>query len=226
MNGEIVQFPSNGGATQGYLSLPTSGSGPGVIVLQEWWGLHDHIKEVCDRFAGEGFVALAPDLYHGESASHPDDAGRLMMALEIDQTSRDLAGAVTYLAARPETQGDHVGCVGFCMGGQLALYAATENEAIGACVDFYGIHPKVEPRLEGLAGAFLGHFAEKDEFVTPKAGQELVDRLKQLGKQAEIEVYAGCDHAFFNDRRPEVYQAEAADRAWKRTLAFLGAHLG
>ncbi|MEQ8768759.1 MAG: dienelactone hydrolase family protein [Planctomycetota bacterium] len=226
MSGQDVQFPSNGGQTDGFLAIPASGSGPGVIVLQEWWGLHPHIKDVCVRFAGAGFVALAPDLYHGESADHPDDAGRLMMALNIDQTSKDLEGAVQYLKGRSEVRGDRVGCVGFCMGGQLALYAATENPEIGACVDFYGIHPKVEPRLEQLEGAFLGHFAEKDEFVSPEAGRKLVGRLKELGKTAEIEIYDGCDHAFFNNTRPEVFQKDASGRAWDRTLQFLKSHLG
>lgn len=225
MNGEIVRFPSNGETAQGYLSVPASGSGPGVIVLQEWWGLHDHIKDVCDRFAAEGWVALAPDLFHGESADHPDEAGRLMMALEIGQTSKDLAGAVRFLQDRSEVTSEKVGCIGFCMGGQLALYAATDNEDIGACVDFYGIHPKVEPKLENLTGAFLGHFGEKDEMVPPKAGQAIVDRLKELGKTAEIEVYPDCDHAFFNDTRPEVYQPEAAKKAWQRTLDFLSQHV-
>ena len=119
--GRMVEFAANGKSSGGYLATPASGSGPGVIVIQEWWGLVDHVKDVADRFAGEGFVALAPDMYHGETATSPDDAGKLMMALNIEQTERDLRGAVDYLLARDEVTGDRVGTVGFCMGGQLSL---------------------------------------------------------------------------------------------------------
>jgi carboxymethylenebutenolidase len=123
----MVEFSSNGGTCQGYLATPESGSGPGVIVLQEWWGLVDHIKDVADRFAAEGFVALAPDLYHGESTTSPDDAGKLMMALKIAETEKDLQGAITHLLNLDACTSDTVGTVGFCMGGQLSLYAACAN---------------------------------------------------------------------------------------------------
>jgi carboxymethylenebutenolidase len=225
VSGKMIEFESKGGKTQGYLSRSEAGAGVGVIVLQEWWGLNAHIKDVAARFAREGFTALAPDLYHGDSTTQPDDAGRLMMALDIGRTAKDLTGAVRYLLALESTTGDRVGCIGFCMGGQLALYAATENPAIGACVDFYGIHPKVEPNLQKLEGAFLGHFAEMDEFVPPQKGKALVEKLRSLRKTAEIEIYEGCDHAFFNDTRPEVYNVDAAERAWKRTIGFLREHL-
>src|ERR671919_2467707 len=136
--GEMVQFASNGGKTDGYLSIPVSGSGPAVVVIQEWWGLVDHIKDVCDRFAEEGFVALAPDLYHGKSTKSPDEAGKLMMAMRIDEAERDLSAAVDYLETQDSTTSEKVGVVGFCMGGALALYTATKNSKIGACVVFYG----------------------------------------------------------------------------------------
>src|SRR5512138_2288686 len=116
MAGRMVQFPSNGGTTSGYLATPASGKGPGVLVIQEWWGLVGHIKNVCERFAAEGFSALAPDLYHGQTASEPDTAGKLFMALNIAQAEKDLRGAVTYLAGQSSTS--KVGAVGFCMGGQ------------------------------------------------------------------------------------------------------------
>ena len=145
--GEIVHFPANRWNTDGYLSIPNSGNGPGVIVIQEWWGLVDHIKDVCDRFAAEGFVALAPDLYHGKTTKSPDEAGKLMMALRIDDAEKNLKGASAYLATHDSTTGEKVGVVGFCMGGALALYTATKNEYIGACVVFYGGHPNVKPDL-------------------------------------------------------------------------------
>ena len=136
MKGTIVEFPVNGDTTTGYLSKPSSGSGKGIILLQEWWGLVDHIKEVADRLAAEGFVVLAPDLYHGEVASSPTDAQKLAMAMKIDQVEKDLRGAISYLTSLEATQGSNVGVVGFCMGGALSLYAACVNSQISACVVF------------------------------------------------------------------------------------------
>ena len=125
--GEIVEFPSNGSTAQGYLAVPASGTGPGVVVIQEWWGLVDHIKDVADRLAAEGFVALVPDLYHGKSTSNtePDEAAKLLMSLNLEQAGKDLSGAVDYVAAR--STGDGVGVIGFCMGGALALIVGTQR---------------------------------------------------------------------------------------------------
>ena len=227
MAGEMIEFRSNGGTGSGYLSTPASGKkGAGVIVLQEWWGLVPHIKDVADRFAAEGFVALAPDLYHGESATSPDQAGKLMMALDIERTEKDLRGAIEYLLAHESVEGERVGTVGFCMGGVLSLYAASKNEQVGACVVFYGIHPKVHPPLENLRAPVLGLYAEKDTSVPPEAVRELESKLHALGKQAEMNIYENTDHAFFNDTRPEVYDPQAAADAWRRTLAFFRQHLG
>jgi carboxymethylenebutenolidase len=226
MAGQMVEFESNGGTAAGYLATPEGGRpGPGVIVIQEWWGLVPHIKEVCDRFAGEGFVALAPDLYHGRTTTSPDEAGKLMMALNIGQAEKDLRGAVEYLLKNEATEGESLGTVGFCMGGVLSLFAASKNERVGACVVFYGIHPKVEPDLDNLRAPVLGLYAERDQFVPPAAVRELEAKLKERGKPAEMHIYPGADHAFFNDTRPEVYDPEAAADAWRRTIAFLRQHL-
>lgn len=219
MTGRLVEFSSNGNTCQGYLALPASGSGPGVVVLQEWWGLVDHIKDVCDRFAEAGFVALSPDLYHGDSTTSPDDAGKLMMALNIDRTERDMAGAIEYLLGLDATTGARVGTVGFCMGGQLSLYAACVNDRVGACVDYYGIHPEVHPDLSNLKAPVLGFFAENDAFVTPAVARELEADLKAEGKSVEIHIYPGAEHAFFNDDRPEVYHERLAKDSWTRMLA-------
>jgi len=224
--GEMVEFPFAGGNTRGYLSVPRNGSGPGVVVIQEWWGLVDHIKDVCDRFAGEGFVALAPDLYHGKTAKSPDEAGKLMMALRIDQAEQDLSAAIEYLATLDSTTSEKVGVVGFCMGGALSLYTATKNPHVGACVVFYGGHPNVKPDLPNLHAPVLGLYAARDGFVTPDSVHQLESKLKELGKQIEAHIYPGTDHAFFNDTRPEVYDADAADDAWRRTVQFLRKHLG
>jgi carboxymethylenebutenolidase len=225
MSGTRVTFPSNGGTTEGYLAIPQSGSGPGVIVLQEWWGLVPHIEDVCDRFAAEGFTALAPDLYHGETTTSPDDAGKLMMALNIAQTEKDLAGAVQFLVNHEAAAGDRVGVVGFCMGGQLSLFAATKNPSIGACVVYYGIHPEVKPDLASLKAPVMGFFAENDAMVPPAAVEDLRRRIEAAGGSADFTVYPGTDHAFFNDTRTEVHDPAAAGDSWKRMLAFYRTNL-
>lgn len=225
MSGEIVNFLSNGGTASGYLSLPSSGKGPGVIVIQEWWGLVPHIKDVCNRFADEGFVALAPDMYHGESTKSPDEAGKLMMALRIDEAEKDLRGAIGCLLNHEATSGDKVGTVGFCMGGALSLYAASKNPQVGACVVFYGIHPNVKPDLPSLQAPVLGIYAERDAYVPPATVHELESRLKEHGKPAEMHIYPGVDHGFFNDTRSEVYNEAAANDAWRRVIGFYREHL-
>jgi carboxymethylenebutenolidase len=223
MAGKMVEFPTNGTTTSGYLATPASGQGPGVIVIQEWWGLVGHIKKVCDRFAAEGFSALAPDMYHGQTANEPDGAGKLFMALNIGQAEKDLRGAARCLAGHSSTP--QLGAVGFCMGGQLALFAATLNPSVGATVNFYGIHPNVKPDYTKLSGPVLGLFAEKDGFVTPQVARDVDTAIKAAGKQSEIHIYPGVDHGFFNDDRSEVYNKAAAADAWRRTLTLFRQHL-
>lgn len=205
----------------GYLSVPESGSGPGVIVIQEWWGLVPHIKEVADRFAAAGYVALAPDLYKGETTTSPDEAGRLFMALNIDQAAKDLQAAVDFLLNHEAVTSQKLAVVGFCMGGQLALLAATVSSNISAVVDFYGIHPNVHPDFSKLSAPVLGIFGEKDSFVTPEAVQQLEQQIKQAGGTIETHTYPNAEHAFFNNTRPEVHNSEAAKDAWNRTIEFL-----
>jgi carboxymethylenebutenolidase len=223
MPGTMVDFQSNGGTTQGYLATPASGKGPGVLVIQEWWGLVPHIKSVCDRFAAEGFSALAPDMYHGQTASEPDTAGKLFMALNIAQAEKDLRGAARFLAQHSSTA--RVGAVGFCMGGQLALFAATVNPSVGATVNFYGVHPNVKPDYSKLSGPVLGLFAEKDGFVTPQTARDVDAAIKKAGKQSEIHIYPNVDHAFFNDENQAAYHKASADDAWRRTLTHFRQHL-
>jgi carboxymethylenebutenolidase len=219
--GEIVTFPSNGRTAEGYLALPPSGRGPGVVVVQEWWGLVDHIKDVAERFAREGFVTLAPDLYHGEKTKSPDQAGKLLMALNIAETAKDLRGAALYLGSRSETQPKKVAAVGFCMGGQLALFgAAAHPDVINATVDFYGIHPKVDPDVSKLSGPVLAHFGRRDKSVNEKTARALIDRIRTAGKSVDAYFY-DAQHAFFNDQRPEVYDRQSAELAWERTVEFL-----
>jgi len=227
--GQDVNFPGEGdGAAglHGYLAIPSSGHGRGVLVIQEWWGLVDHIRDVCDRLACAGFVALAPDLYHGEHTASPDAAGRLMMDLEIPRAERDLAAAAQALLGHQAVTGPRLGAIGFCMGGQLALLAATRNPRIGAVVDFYGIHPRVTLDLSQFQAAVLGLFAERDSFVPPEAARKLESELRGAGARVRIRIFSGVDHAFFNDTRPDVYDATAAASAWADTLAFLRQELG
>jgi carboxymethylenebutenolidase len=223
MAGKMVEFPTNGHTTQGYLATPAAGKGPGILVIQEWWGLVPHIKSVCDRFAAEGFSALAPDMYHGKTASEPDGAGKLFMALNIAQAEKDLAGAAKYLASHSSTS--KLGAVGFCMGGQLALFAGCTQPSIGAVVDFYGVHPNVTPDYTRLSGPVLGLFAEKDGFVTPDTARGVEAAIKKAGKSVEIHIYPGVDHAFFNDENAGAYNKGAAEDAWRRTLAHFRSNL-
>lgn len=219
--GRMIEFSVDGRTTPGWLALPEGGAkGPGVLVIQEWWGLVDHIKDVADRFAAEGFVALAPDLYHGDKTTSPDEAGRKLMALDIARAGDDLVGAASYLLSLPEVAPKKVGAVGFCMGGQLALHGATLTADIGATVDFYGIHPNVKPDFAKLRGPVLAHFGKQDDFVKEADARALVKRIEAAGGDVEAHFY-GAGHAFFNDARPEAYHEADAKLAWTRTLAFL-----
>jgi carboxymethylenebutenolidase len=220
--GEIVTFPSNGNTASGYLAKPASGSGKGVIVIQEWWGLNDNIKGIADRFAVAGFLALAPDMYHGKLTDEPDEAGKLLMALDIAGAAKDLAGAITYLKGQT---GSPVGTVGFCMGGALSLFAACNNGAdVGACVDYYGGHPAVQYNFAGLKAPVLAFWAGHDDFVNPNI-PNIEAGIKGAGVKYEAKQYEGTDHAFFNDERPEIFNKEAADDSWQRMLAFYKANL-
>jgi len=225
--GEMIEFPSNGSADQGYLAMPTVVAGPGVIVIQEWWGLVPHIKDVCDRFAAAGFAALAPDLYRGKQTSEPDEAGKEMMAMQLDRAGRDMSGAVDELRRR--CGHNTVGVVGFCMGGGLALVLATQRpDAIAACVSFYGIipWPEAQPDYTKMRAHVLAHIAERDDYFGPEAAAALEAQLKDLGLDVEFDVYPETDHAFFNDTRPEVYDAASSSLAWQRTIDFFHTHLG
>ena len=222
----MIEFPSNGSTGQGYLATPESGSGPGVVVIQEWWGLVPHIEDLCDRFATEGFVALAPDLYHGEKTTEPDEAGKKMMALQLDRAAKDFSGAVDVV--RDKGDGSGVGVVGFCMGGGLAFVLAGQRpDAVTAVVPFYGGIPwqDTAPDYSAITGAVMIQCAGKDDWVTPDVAGEMAQAIRDAGNSdVTVHVYPEADHAFFNDTRPEVYDPGASALAWQRTLAFLRAH--
>jgi carboxymethylenebutenolidase len=226
--GELITFRSNGVQASGYLALPKSGSGPGVLVIQEWWGLVGHITNVCDRFAAENFVALAPDLYHGKKTDEPNEAEKLAMALRLPDAAKDLAGAIDALKDRSEGSG--VGVVGFCLGGGLALFAASQRpNDVRAVVPFYGYinSDDASAQYAAITGAVQGHFAENDTWATPEIAREIERQIRASGNtDVTMHVYPNAEHAFFNDERPESYSAEASALAWERTLAFLRKELG
>ena len=224
MQGQMIEFRANGRMTPGYFNAH-AGSGPGLIVVQEWWGLVDHIKQLADRFAAEGFITLAPDLYHGKQTKSPDEAGKLLMALNIAEAATDLRGAADYLLALPSVRPKRVGVVGFCMGGQLALFAAQEHpDRISAAVNFYGIHPKVPIDPAKLRVPVLAHFGRGDQSVKEADARALAGRHQAAGGSLEAHFY-DAGHAFFNDARPQVFDQPSADLAWQRTLDFLRAQL-
>lgn len=225
MAGRRIHVPVNGRTIDAYLSPAATGSGPGVVVIQEWWGLVPHVESICDRLAAEGFTALAPDLYHGSSTKSPDEAGKLMMALRIDEAEADLRSAISTLLEHEAVTGKAVGTVGFCMGGKLSLFAAAKNSAVGACVDFYGIHPNVHPPYETLQAPVLGFFGAEDGMVKPADARALESTLRKAGKSVEVHIYDGAGHAFFNETRPDAYTEDAARDAWTRMLAFYRKHL-
>jgi carboxymethylenebutenolidase len=216
--GAMIEFSRpDGGKTKGYLA--TAGQGrPGIVVIQEWWGLNDQICGVADRFARAGYNALAPDLYKGRLTAVPDEANHLMSNLDFpDATHQDLRGAAQHLNG----QGGKVGLMGFCMGGALTVAAAVHVPEIAAGVCFYGIPPKEFADPARIKIPFQGHFANQDDWCTPAA----VDALEtaMAGKNAEIYRYDAA-HAFFNERSP-AYDLASATQAWDRMAAFLKAKL-
>lgn len=228
--GEMIEFASNGATAAGYLAVPATTPAPGVLVIQEWWGLVPQIKGVADRLAEEGFVALAPDLYHGDIAEHTemDKAASLMSAMPMDRAARDMSGAIDALLGNPAVSGDSVGVIGFCMGGMLTLVVAAQHgDRIGAAAPYYGAPlGDSAPDWSGLTAPVLGHFAEKDEFFPTDAVLELGRTLEGMGKDVTFEVFAGLGHGFCNEENPlGTHEAGAAQQSWTHTMEFFRAHL-
>jgi carboxymethylenebutenolidase len=226
MQTEMVSFAGNGENVDGYLARPDGdGPFPGVIVVQEWWGLNDNIKDIARRFAGEGFAALAPDLYHGKVAEEPDEAQKAMMALDQNRASTELTKGADWLASQPFTQGKGIGAIGFCMGGGLALTLACDSNHIKAAAPFYGGNPTPIDKVANLQGPVFAVYADHDAWANDAVRESLEEALRQHGKQFETKVYPGTEHAFFNDTRKEVYREEAAKDAWQKVLALFRENL-
>jgi carboxymethylenebutenolidase len=220
----MISFPSDGRTTPGYLARPAgAGPFPALVVIQEWWGLVPHIKEVADRFAAAGFVALAPDLYHGEAALEPDEARKLAMALDRGRAVSEIRAAVGHLAGLAEVSPKQVGVVGWCMGGGLALASAAEEPGIGAVVTFYG-RPLASADTARLKAPVLGLYGEHDQGIPPEAARAFAADCRRFDVPHEIHIYPGAAHAFFNDSRP-AYDPEAAADSWERTLGWFRRHL-
>jgi carboxymethylenebutenolidase len=228
--GQLVEFQSNGSTGRGYLATG-AGAGPGVVVIQEWWGLVPHIQDVCDRLAGEGFTAFAPDLFHGKTVpnSEPEEAEKEMMAMAMPRAASELFGAVDYLIDHPMVRGQGVGVVGFSMGGGLALWLASlRPDEVRAVVPFYGAIPwqDAQPDWDRLTAAVEGHYGEEDDWATPELARDIEQELESRGRDVRMFLYPRVGHAFFNDTRPEAYDEDAGRQAWVRTLEFLRAKLG
>jgi len=223
---ETVSFKSNGSTASGYLVKPASGSGPGLLVIQEWWGLDSGIKEMAERLGKAGFVALAPDLYHGELAGHDemDKAGHLMQSLPPDRAARDMSGAIDFLASHPSVTSKSIGVVGFCMGGLLSfIIAAHRPDRVSAVVPFYGFpQGPSEPDWSKLSATISGHMAEKDNHFAPEAARALEAKLRGMGKNVTLKVHPGTGHAFMGPHNAlGTLDEKLAAQIWPDVVSFL-----
>jgi carboxymethylenebutenolidase len=221
-----VEFEANGGTATGYLAEPEGDDHPGIVVLQEWWGLDEYVRKICDQFAAEGYVALAPDLFHGETTEQPDEAQQKMMALNMEEAEKEMRGAVDFVAEHPKCNGQ-IGAVGYCLGGGLSVWAATANPKVGAAVTYYYVMPHGKPDFGKLAGKPVqGHFGTADDFISQDKAEALANEMSEAGADVEFHYYEGAGHAFANEHnRLGTHHPEHAKIAWDRTLEFFGKHL-
>jgi carboxymethylenebutenolidase len=222
----MIEFPINAHGVPGYLAQPNDGQAhPGIVVIQEWWGLVPHIKDVAERFALEGLVALAPDLYHGQAAEEPDEARKLAMALDAQRAVQEIASAARHLRKMEIVAPKMVGVIGWCMGGGLSLSTAAHHpDLIGAAVAFYG-RPLTATDTAKLKVPVLGLYAEDDHGIPVEAVRVFEEEMNKQGVPHEVHIYPGTQHAFFNDTRPHIYNAAAAQDAWRKTLAWFRKNL-
>ena len=219
-----IEIQVNGGTVPAHLARPSGEGGwPGVVVIQEWWGLEPHIKDIADRFARAGFVAVAPDLYHGQVTGEPDEARKLAMGLDRPRAVKEISSAAGHLKAQPFVSGK-VGTVGYCMGGGLSIQTACESGDVDAAVIYYGGNPNPIDLVQNLRGPVLGLYGGADGGIPPSTASDLAVALEKAGKSYEVHIYGGAPHAFFCDNRAS-YRQEAAEDSWQRTLAFFKANL-
>ena len=222
---ETIEFSANGGTASGYLARPVDdGPYPGVVVIQEWWGLNPNICDITNRIAAEGYVALAPDLFHGAVTAEPDEAQKLMMTLQEPQALVDMSGAVAALQARDDVQTDRIGVTGFCLGGGMSLLLAMNDPAITAAAPFYGVPAAGMDDADQIVGAVLGFYAGHDDWVNAEVVAGIESALNNAGVRNEIHVYPNSHHGFFNDTS-DIHDPEASADAWERLKTFFAAEL-
>jgi carboxymethylenebutenolidase len=224
---EAVTFKSGEGTASGVLVTPEGkGPFPGLVVIQEWWGLNDWVKEQARALAKEGYVSLAVDLYHGKVTATQEEAHQLMMGLARDQGLRDLEGAVAYLKARADVKKEKIGTIGWCMGGGYALGLAVDEPSLAAVVAYYGAPPTEPASIAKIQSPILGNYGAEDKGPAPEQVRAFEAALKKAGKSIDVKIYEGAGHAFANPSNPwHGYREDAAKDAWARTTAFLAAHL-
>lgn len=215
-NKQRVTFPSSAGEASGVLVAPDGGGKPpGVVVIQEWWGINDQIQAVAERYAAAGFVAVVPDLYHGKIAKDAEEAGAMMNALDFGKAVQEIAGAVAFVRERSNGK---VAVTGYCLGGALSFAAAVNIRGLAAVVPFYGLPGDLD--WSKIDAPVQAHFAQHDEWATVAGAQKIKDAVK-----VPMELYTyDAQHAFANERRPEVHNADAAKQSWDRAVAFLRSH--
>jgi carboxymethylenebutenolidase len=225
--GEMVSYKSGTATVGGYLAQPAGkGPFPGVIVIQEWWGLNDWVKQQADALAAQGYVALAPDLYRGKVTASQEEAHQLMSGLSQDQAMGDLKAAYAELARRKDVKSARIGVIGWCMGGKYALLLASAEPRMAATVAYYGAPPTDPAAIASIKSPVLGNYGADDKGPSPDQVRAFEAAMKKAGKSTDVKFYEGAGHAFANENNPwGGYRKEAAADAWQRTTAFFDAHL-
>ena len=219
---QMVSYPSGNETVSGYLALPDGGGKhPGLIAIHEWWGLNDQVKEEARKFAAQGYVVLAVDMYRGKVATTPDEAHELMRGVPADRAARDLEAAFTYLSARPDVNAGKIGVVGWCMGGGYSIRFAVIEPKLAACIVNYGSLPTDPANIAKITAPVLGNFGADDRGITPASVQAFASAMKSDGKSVDVKVYDGAGHAFENPNNKDGYRPAAAADAWDRMTAFL-----
>jgi carboxymethylenebutenolidase len=218
---QMVQYHSGTETVSGFLALPSGeGKHPAIVVIHEWWGLNDWVKEQAGKLAEQGYVVLAVDLYRGKVATDPETAHELYRGLPQDRAVRDLKAAYDHLAARPDVNPDRIGSVGWCMGGGYSLLLAENEPKLAACVVNYGAMPTDPAAIQSIQAPLLGNFGADDQGILPSDVRAFEKAMKAAGKNIDVKVYDGAGHAFENPNNKQGYRKDAAENAWERTLAF------
>jgi carboxymethylenebutenolidase len=223
---ETVSYKSGNDTVNGYLALPSGGGKhPAIIVIHEWWGLNDWVKQQADKYASQGYVALAVDLYRGKAAANPDEAHQLMRGLPDDRGLRDLEAAFAYLSSRPDVDASKIGSIGWCMGGGWSLKLGVDQPKLAAVVVNYGMLPTDPASIAKINAPVLGNFGADDKGITPDSVKAFESAMKSDGKTVDVKIYQGAGHAFENPDNKDGYRPEATADANQRVDGFFGKYL-